>query len=259
MEKRKKHGKIARHKHAKPRVFIPRIPWDRHESNSDNTPIDKSDWSDMEKLAREIENNDRSTRRAKKKVTEFAWNNKTTHFGTITYNLEKYPTNELRRKRMQTILKELKRKWGRFNYLLVPELHNEGEKSAGLIHWHCLFDLSNMQDEIRTARNPKTGKLVKDDKGRQVYNIKYFDSTGFTNFTEIDSLEKAANYATKYIDKNIGKVVGTGKKKYWSSHGGDKPVENYISSSEAKYIADNYEGYSTEYGTYYTLPDDYEY
>lgn len=260
MKSRKKHGKIARHKYATPRVFIPRIPWNRHDTAPDTTPVDMTGKTDIEKLEREIENNNRSSRRAKAKVAEFAFNNYITHFGTITYNLEKYPTNDSRYKRMETILKALKRIYGLFNYVLIPELHDEGE-SAGLIHWHVLIDLSNMKDEIRIAKSPKTGRLVKDKQGRQIHNIKYFDSTGFTNFTEIDSIEKAANYSRKYIDKNIGNVVDSGKKKYWSSRGGDKPIENYITASEAEYIKNNYSEFvhKTEYGEWYTLPKDYQY
>lgn len=243
-----KYAKITRHKHANSEVFIPSVAWNIHETTPDNTPTDKSNWSDMQILEREIENNDRATREAKRRIRNHVANNYTTHFVTFTYNPKKYPTNEKQFKRMKTVLKELKRKHGKFNYLLVPELHQNGN-----IHWHGVIDFSNMQNELKEAKNSHTGELLKYN-GNQLYNFKYWDSTGFSNISKIKNISKVSNYITKYVSKNIGKTVGINKKKFWSSRAENKPEERYLTFEETQNIQEKLTpSYENERGAFYDL------
>ena len=234
---RYKYGTLTVHKDGSVDVFIPDTPYDRHQAPLDTQPVDKSNWTDEQIRERELENLDRSTRRARKGIRNHILNNKHTHFVTLTYDLKKYPTNEKRFKRMQTVIKALKRKYGKFDYCLVPEFHEEGA-SAGLIHWHGAMNLTGF--DLTRATNFHTGKELFDKQGRKLFNLDYWDSTGLSTLSEIDSTRKIANYVTKYITKNIENVVGKGQRKYWSSLG-EKPVQRYLSEEEALRFLENHE------------------
>ena len=233
---RYKYGIITEHRDGTKEVFIPLEPIDRHAPPPDTTPVDKSKWSLEEIKERELENLSRSSRRARKNIKNHVRNNNHTHFVNLTYDLKKYDTNEKRFKRMKTVLKELKRKYGYFHYVLVPEFH-EGGKSDGLIHWHGVMDLTNF--DLTEATNYHTGKKLYDEAGRELFNMDYWQSTGLSSVSEIGDTKKVANYITKYITKDIEKVVGKGQKKYWSSRG-EKPVQSYLSEQEALQYLENH-------------------
>ena len=246
-ESRYKHGILTRHKDGSVEVFIPSRPIDRHAPPPDTQPVDKDGWSDEQILEREKENIDRSSRRARKSIRWHVRNNKHTHFVNLTYDPKKYDTNEKRFNRMKTVLKELKRKYGNFHYVLVPEFHTGGE-SHGLIHWHGVMDLSKF--DLRRATNYHTGKPLHDTAGRELFNMNYWDSTGLSSVSEIGDTKKVANYITKYITKDIEKVVGKGQKKYWSSRG-EKPAEKYLTEEEAfSYLENHKISFENERGKY---------
>lgn len=247
---RYKYGTITIHADGTRDVYIPNTPFDRHEAPPDTKPVDKSDWTDKEIKEREVENLDRATRRARKGIRNHILNNTHTHFVTLTYDLKKYPTNEKRFNRMETVLKELRRKYGNFHYCLVPEFHEKGD-SAGLIHWHGAMDLTGF--DLTRATNFHTGKELVDKQGRKLFNLDYWDSTGLSTLSEIDNTRKVASYVTKYITKNIESVVGKGRKKYWSSRG-EKPVKRYLSEQEALQYLENHEvAFQSELGKHINI------
>lgn len=246
-ESRYKHGILTRHKDGGIEVFIPNSPYDRHAPPPDTQPTDKTGWSSEAIQERELENLDRSSRRARKNIRNHVRNNNHTHFVNLTYDLKKYDTNEKRFNRMRTVLKELKRKYGSFHYVLVPEFH-EGGASDGLIHWHGVMDLSNF--DLTRATNFHTEKPLFDTSGRELFNMNYWHSTGLSSVSEIGDTKKVASYITKYITKDIEKVVGKGQKKYWSSRG-EKPAENYLTEQEAFSYLENYKiSFESERGQY---------
>ena len=247
---RYKYGTLTTHKDGSVDVYIPNTPFDRHEAPPDTSPVDRSGWTDEEIKERDLENLDRSSRRSKREIRNHILNNKHTHFVTLTYDLKKYPTNEKRFNRMKTVLKALKRKYGKIDYCLVPEFHEEGE-SAGLIHWHGAMNLTGF--DLTRATNFHTGKELFDKQGRKLFNLDYWDSTGLSTLSEIDSTRKIASYVTKYITKNIESVVGKGQKKYWSSRG-EKPVKRYLSEQEALQYLENYEvAFQSELGKHINI------
>ena len=242
-----KYGIVTGHKDGSEEVYIPDSPIDRHEPPPNTEVTDKTGWSMEEIQERELENVNRSSRRARKNIKNHVRNNKHTHFVNLTYDLKKYDTNEKRFNRMKTVLKELKRKYGNFHYVLVPEFHTKGE-SAGLIHWHGVMDLSKF--DLTRATNFHTGKPLFDKAGRELFNMNYWDSTGLSSVSEIGDTKKVANYITKYITKDIEKVVGKGQKKYWSSRG-EKPVEKYLTEEEAfSYLENHKISFENERGKY---------
>ena len=169
---RYKFGIKTTHKDGGVEIFVPNVPIDGHYSPKSTTLSDKTGWSAEEIYEREVENLDRSSRRARKNIRYHVRNNNHTHFVNLTYDLDKYPTNEKRFDRMKTVLDDLKTKYGLFDYCLVPELH-DGEKSDGLIHWHGVMDLSSF--DLTRATNYHTGKLLFDDYGRELFNMDYWD------------------------------------------------------------------------------------
>lgn len=108
-------------------------------------------------------------------------------------------------------------------YVLVPELHESGR-----YHFHGVV-LGKLP--VVPAKNPY-GKLMFDDKGRQIYNISIYEY-GFTTASAIDDLARAASYVAKYITKE--NCVPAGKKSYWVSRGLNRPTEEYFELSEAEY------------------------
>ena len=64
---RYKYGTLTVHKDGSVDVYIPNTPFDRHEVPPDTKPVDKTGWTDEQIRERELENLDRSSRRAKEK------------------------------------------------------------------------------------------------------------------------------------------------------------------------------------------------
>lgn len=159
----------------------------------------------QEKMHNEFQNN----RRAKTNVRDYILCNDFDMFWNLTFANER-GDDERCFERMANWLDYMRKKYGRFKYIFVPERHESGE-----IHFHGV-----------------TGGykgVLKDSgvkhKGRTVYNAINWKH-GFSDVEKIENKAKAANYITKYITKDMkNKVVEKGKKKYWCSRGLRKPVE----------------------------------
>lgn len=206
-------------------VYIPKEPiniskikaYNEFNNNDDLEQRKYKDWL----------NEQRSLRRTKKAIRYHVINNKHTHFLTLTFN-EKYPTNELRIKRVDTWLKSMRRKYGDIIYCLVFELHK-----SGLIHVHGVMNLEGFS--LRRAKSPKTNKELYDSSGRDIYNLKDWDSTGFSTVTKLEDSTKVSNYITKYVTKDLEKVVPQNKKRYRASIS-NKPQQRYLSKDETIHL-----------------------
>lgn len=109
-------------------------------------------------------------------------------------------------------------------WIIVPEQHEKGG-----YHFHGLVSGSL---PVTEARSPKTGRLLKDRKGNQIYNIDNF-RFGFTTATKIVDHVRAATYLTKYLTKEIS--VPKGRKRYWASRGLNKPSEELLQMTSEEY------------------------
>lgn len=145
-------------------------------------------------------------------INDFSW------FVTLTFNPDKINSHDfsLVKKELLKWCRKMRDKYGKFDYLLVPELHK-----SGAVHFHGL--LGNVAANFKEAINPKTEKpVIRHD--RQVYNLLDWEF-GFSDCEEIESHEKAASYITKYVttalltDKNMYK-----QKRYYNSQGLKKPT-----------------------------------
>lgn len=119
-------------------------------------------------------------------MNDFKW------FVTLTLNPEKIDSFDFNVAKT-TLLKwcrKIRDRYGKFDYLLVPELHK-----SGAIHFHGL--LGDIPAKFTEAVNPKTNIPVIRHE-RQVYNLKDWEY-GFSDCEKIESPERAASYITKYV------------------------------------------------------------
>lgn len=103
-------------------------------------------------------------------------------------------------------------------YLIVPELHSDGEK----FHFHgFLIDTGNM------AFHP-SGKL--DAEGNDIYNLadwKY----GFSTASAVRDTVRASAYITKYITKELVQHTKY-KKRYYASRNIKRPDVTYLNREQ---------------------------
>ena len=109
-------------------------------------------------------------------------------------------------------------------WVMVAENHKDGA-----YHFHGLVT-GNLCPVL--AINPHTGELMKDKRGRQIYNIGVYPY-GFSNATRIDDAGKVSNYVSKYINKCHG--VPKGKKRYWASRNLQEPKIEYTDMTVTEY------------------------
>ena len=89
-------------------------------------------------------------------------------------------------------------------YVLVPELHKDGE------HYHLHGVVGNADGlQLRCS-----GKF--DKKGHIIYNIPSW-KYGWNTATEVEHTGKVSNYISKYITKDTEGLL-RGKRRYWASH-----------------------------------------
>ena len=163
-------------------------------------------------------------RRTKNIVNDYALSNDFDYFITLTFGEER--DNDKRCfDRLTNWLKYMRKKYGKFRYIIIPERHKTGE-----IHFHGLIGdfKGNMIESPVTYKKKLKKKKGEKQKFEEitVYNIEDW-RYGFTTATKVSDKYKVANYITKYITKNMHETVEFNKKKYWSSHGLQKPVESY--------------------------------
>lgn len=89
-------------------------------------------------------------------------------------------------------------------YVLVPELHKDGE------HYHLHGVIGNT-DGLQLRVSGKTDK-----HGHIIYNIPSW-KYGWNTATEVEHTGKVSNYISKYITKDTEHLL-KGKRRYWASH-----------------------------------------
>lgn len=189
--------------------------------------IETGQAENLEKALTMYENRIINMHKTKRHVMDLALNNKFTHFATFTFAPNPNEKNEFgleddyRLKEMQKFLRKLRDKYGKFNYIVVPERHKNGE-----LHFHALMDLPEGVQLVQ-GTNARTGKpMVR--KGYKVYNMPEWKH-GWTDVEEIRSNNGVARYVTKYFTKDLAlSPVRCGKKKYWQSSGLKTPEVAYL-------------------------------
>ncbi len=134
--------------------------------------------------------------RTKRKIKYYCQSNDFNLFWTLTLDDAKVNARNYTysRQKLQAWLKYQREKYGKFDYLFVPELHKSGR-----IHFHGVT--GKLSPPLVEARYPKSNRLIK-KKGIQIYNAENWVN-GFSTVSKIQSREKSASYITKYITKEL--------------------------------------------------------
>lgn len=158
----------------------------------------------------------RSYRRTKNKIFDMVKCNNWEWFFTLTFNPEKIDSfnYEAVTDKLSDWLANMRRKCPKMKYVVVPEQHESGRW-----HFHGLFE--NVEDMVFVD----SGK--RDKKGRVVYNVGKY-RLGWSTATKITDVNKASNYLTKYITKEMCDLT-KGKKRYWNSRNVQLPeIEDFM-------------------------------
>lgn len=152
-----------------------------------------------------------SVNRSKNSLYHIARSNEWDLFITLTFDRELTDSSdyELCSKKVTNFLNNLRKKSPQLKYLIVPELHKDGEH----YHFHGLLagaDSLELED---------SGKV--DSFGNKIYNIKNWRdrsgrSLGFTFANKIRDQSAVRNYIGKYITKELMQKLKY-KKRYYAS------------------------------------------
>ena len=147
----------------------------------------------------------------KTKIKDYILCNDFDYFWTLTFDSDRY-NYTVAFEKMGKWLEKMRKKYGKFNYIMIPELHKDGA-----IHFHGVTGGLNAVVRDSGVKH----------KGVKVYNCTDWQH-GFTTLTRVRSKEKTATYVTKYVTKEMqNSIVGKGKKKYWCSRGLRLPAVSY--------------------------------
>ena len=169
----------------------------------DNVSLNSEPKTDEEKEYEKLKN----LWRIKTKIKDYILSNDFDYFWTLTFKADRYDY-DLAFQKMGKWLEKMRKKYGKFDYIMIPELHKDGA-----IHFHGVTGGLNALIVDAGVKH----------KGVKVYNCLEWEH-GFTTLTKIRDKEKTASYVTKYITKEMqNSIVEKGKKKYWCSRGLRKP------------------------------------
>ena len=165
-----------------------------------------------EKTAEELQlEKNRALWKIKTKIKDYILCNDFDYFWTLTFDSDRY-NYAVAFEKMGKWLEKMRKKYGKFNYIMIPELHKDGA-----IHFHGVTGGLNAVVRDSGVKH----------KGVKVYNCTDWQH-GFTTLTRVRSKEKTATYVTKYVTKEMqNSIVGKGKKKYWCSRGLRLPAVSY--------------------------------
>lgn len=162
--------------------------------------------------------------RARRRIFELAYCNPWAYFFTGTLSPDKQDRTDLDgfRRAFADFARKLRYRregYSAFRYLLVPELHADGQS------WHVHGFLAGVPDaDLHRFRLGDTmGAYIaqKVRQGETVYDwLPYSRRFGFCDLEPVQSPEAAARYVTKYISKALDRSVSeVGKHLYYASQG----------------------------------------
>lgn len=161
---------------------------------------------------RDLEDN-RAERRAKSQIRDIIQCNRWEMWCTFTFNnrvVDRYDPVACKQA-LQRWISRIRRKYGKFQYLIVPEFH----KDQQALHFHALFN----------AYNGKLSDSGKKRNGKTIWRIDDY-SLGFADCVVISptpqDIERVGNYMTKYITKDMPHFEH--KKRFWVSRNLLRPL-----------------------------------
>lgn len=180
------------------------------ENGSNSITLSNTDEIVQKEVDKDLEQR-RAIWKIKTKIKDYVLCNDFNTFWTMTFEKDRYDY-DLAFEKMSKWLRKMRDRHGKFDYIVIPELHKDGA-----IHFHAVFGNFG-------------GKLI--DSGVKHRNVTVFNCPeweyGFTTITRMRNKEKCASYVTKYFTKQMQEtIVKKGQKKYWLSKGLEKPVVTY--------------------------------
>lgn len=146
-----------------------------------------------------------SVSRSRRIIQELAFCNPWEYFVTLTIDPERFNRSELENF-MKTLCKYISNQNRLHNlqikYLLIPELHKDGQS------WHLHGFINGLPDRFlhRFAIGDTMGAQIaeKVKRGETVYNWPaYADKFGYCSLEPVKNPEAVSNYVTKYITKDL--------------------------------------------------------
>lgn len=160
--------------------------------------------------------------RARSRIYELASCNKWDWFITATLDPDKYDRSDLKkyRKDFSQFIRDQRKKYNvSLKYLLIPELHADGE------NWHMHGLLSGLSDDM-VSDFPIGSPVGLIENGYKNW-LDYSKKFGWVSLGPIKNHSAVSKYITKYITKDMGSCVSElGSRLFYSSLGlkGSKEV-----------------------------------
>lgn len=150
-----------------------------------------------------------SCNRSKNQVYRIARSNRWDWFITLTFDRTRTDASDYNMvvERLQNFLENIrKRKCPEMKYLIVPELHKDGE------HYHFHGLLANA-DGLRFSYSGHDDRK----SGRCIYNVLDW-SWGYTTATLVGDSGRVSSYITKYITKDVDEHLKDKRRYYYSKN-----------------------------------------
>ncbi|MDB5181064.1 MAG: hypothetical protein JWO54_827 [Candidatus Saccharibacteria bacterium] len=196
------------------RIWIPNQPYLRKREGFELKTKSSSKLNDNSELYES--NEERSLRRTRKAIKDYALCNDFDLFATFTLADDRF-NDERSKRRLATWFKNQRNRNGKFKYIIVAERHKNGA-----LHFHAL--IGGYTGRLVYGVNPHNGEYISDGRGNFVRNFEEY-KLGINSAKVIgnkDSKTKTAYYLQKYINKDM--VIVIGKNRYWASQGLNKPM-----------------------------------
>lgn len=166
-----------------------------------------------------------SLKNTKNRIYQIARSNTWEWFITLTFDRTKTDASDYDTvvgKLTQYLNNFQKRKCPAMKYLIVPELHADGEH----YHFHGLLsDCDGLHFSYSGHNDRKSGKPI--------FNIKDW-TLGFTTATRVQDTGKVSSYITKYMTKSTVKYLKN-KKRYYASHNINIVEPEYMVEDEEEF------------------------
>lgn len=194
------------------RIYIPKTPYAKLLPGLESPTVERG--SKEPKTSNET-NEERSVRKTRRSIKDYVLCNPFEHFATFTFAKDRQDLSRCKSK-MSNWISGQRKTHGKFSYLIVPELHKDGES----LHFHAL--LGGFKGKV--ARSLNADGSEKSIKGRAAYHLPGY-RLGFSDVKIVDKEDntstRVASYIQKYITKDM--PIFPGKKRYWCSRGLAKP------------------------------------
>lgn len=182
--------------------------------------------ADYERTKKQIDHSVKSSvNRTVNQIYAISRSNRWEYFVTLTIDPNKLDSTDfnLISEKLNIWTNNLKKRYAPdLKYILVPELHKDKKKW----HFHGLFaNIGSMPLTFsgKTCIGKFVYDYVKKPYATKVYNIPLW-KYGYSTATIVKDTAKASSYITKYITKDVSRVLAN-QHRYLASQNNDRPVE----------------------------------